>query len=91
MTTKEVIAAIEKDEAFIKEMTAAKDPEKVYELFKGKGLTDSFEEFKATTAEMKESASKMNAAEVDAIVGGGDTTTTAITVTTVTLSASAAI
>ena len=91
MTTTEMITELKKDPEFVKSMAELKDPQKVYEALQAKGLTDSFEEFKKTAAEMKEAGSKMDAADVDAIVGGADTTTTALTATTVTAAASAAI
>ena len=92
MTTLEAFTKLNADAALAEKTKAeCKTPEQVFEVLKSIGLTDDFETFKKASAEFNESVTKMNDADVDAVVGGGDTITTLTTTTTASIAAAAAI
>ncbi len=90
MTTKELFEKAAADSELAAKLQKAATPEECYAVAKEAGLTDSAEEFEKAAAEIKAASEKMDAADVDAVIGGGSTTeTTAITATTITAAASA--
>ena len=91
MTTLEAFTKLNADAALAEKTKAeCKTPEQVFEVLKSIGLTDDFETFKKASAEFNESVTKMNDADVDAVVGGGSNTITTITTTTTASIAAAA-
>lgn len=91
MTTKEVFQKLNENNELALKLKALKTPEELYAALKEIGLTDSIEEFKKAAGEINSSISKLNAADLDAISGGGDTITTLTTTTTASVAAAAAI
>ena len=57
------------------EISKLASPEDVYEKVKEFGYTGTFEEFSAKMAKFNEAASNMSSEEIEAVVGGADTTT----------------
>ena len=74
MTTKEVLAKLEGDEALAERLSALKTPEEVYAMLREHGLTDTMETFRKACAEAKEAGSRLSPEELDAIVGGSGQT-----------------
>ncbi len=81
MTTKEFFEKVAGDAELAGKLQKVKTPEEFYEAAKEGGLTDSFEAFTAAVKELKDAAEKLGSAEIDSVVGGGDTNT--FTTTTV--------
>ena len=71
MTTQEVLSKLTDED--IEKMKACANQEEVYAYLQTKGLTDSFEDFKATVTEINEKYGKMSPEEIDAVAGGVDT------------------
>ena len=78
MTTKELFEKAVTDAEFAGKFQNVKTPEECYEVAKASGLTDSFEAFVEAAAKFKDAGEKLDAAEIDAVLGGGsdDTITT---------------
>ena len=68
MTIQEITKTLTKEEA--EKMKALGSKEEVYEFLKAKGLTDSFEEFKAFTEKVAAECAELNPDEIDAVAGG---------------------
>lgn len=91
MTTREVFEKLNQNEELALKIKAMKSPEEVYAACKEAGLTDSMEEFKKAASEINDAITKLDDADVDAVVGGGSTITTITTTTTASIAATAVI
>lgn len=88
MKTKDFLLNVKSGDPIIEKVKNLKTPEEVYSLLKGAGVTDTYEEFYKTFADMQSQYSKISESELNAIVGGcGDSATTATTATSVTAAA----